>query len=205
MEAAESDDVEVCRAALIGLGIARHASGLPTITKAARSKDPTKRLIAAAALSNFDDPSVLPLLLSAAADDVETVRTSAVGFIASRSGAETASALIGLLQLPEPPAWVVPALATPIAGRVSSILAALETADESVAGHLVSALARMGTPEASSALVTVMSRAAVPARKVAATALGALRTKDAVETLRRVAVNDSDAEVRRIASLLLPG
>jgi HEAT repeat protein len=205
IDAARSEDADISRAALIGLGLTKLESALPALVKAARDGDSTKRLIATAALSNFQSPEVLPLLLLAVEDPAETVRTSAIGFISARPGADTAAALIELLRRPNALDWVVPALSAAVPGRIPAILSALSNADEALAGHLVSALARMGTPEATSAIVDIMSRPAVPARKVAATTLGALRTAPALDTLRRSATSDPDAEVRRIAALLLPG
>jgi HEAT repeat protein len=205
IDAAEAADADVSSAALIGLGITQLESALPTLMKAARDGDATKRLIATAALSNFRSPEVLPLLLLAVADAAETVRTSAVGFISARPGAETTAALIELLGQSNPPEWVGAALSAPASGKVSAILSALPGADEALAGQLVSALARMGTAESAAALVDIMSLPAVSARKVAATTLGALGTARAMDTLRRSAMSDPDAEVRRIAALLLPG
>jgi HEAT repeat protein len=203
MDAARSDDTDVSCAALIGLGITQLESALPTLMEAARDGDPTKRLIATAALSEFRSPEVLPLLLLAAFDAAETVRTSAIGFVSARPGAEAADALIELLRRPDAPDWALSALSAPASGKVPAILSALSFADDALAGQLVSALARMGSAEATSAIVDIMSLPAVPARKVAATTLGALRTARAIETLRRAAASDPDAEVRRIATLLL--
>jgi HEAT repeat protein len=205
IDAAQSADADVSRAALIGLGIAQLEPALPTLMRAARDGDPTKRLIAIAAISNFRNAEVLPLLLAAVDDAAETVRTSAIGFLSARPGAETSAALIDLLRRPNAEDWALSALSAPAPGRISAILSALRGADEALAGQLVSALARMGTPEASSAIVDVMSSPAVPARKAAATTLGALGTAAAMETLRRSAKSDPDADVRRIATLLLPG
>jgi HEAT repeat protein len=133
------------------------------------------------------------------------VRTSAIGFVSARPGAETAAALIELLRRPNAPDWALSALSAPVPGRVPAIVSALSGADDALAGQLVAALARMGTAEATSAIVDMMFLPAVPARKVAATTLGALRTARAIEILRRAAASDPDAEVRRIAALLLPG
>jgi HEAT repeat protein len=48
-----------------------------------------------------------------------------------------------------------------------------------------------------------MELPATPARKAAATALAAIRSKPALSALRRAAEADADPEVRRICALLL--
>jgi HEAT repeat protein len=98
---------------------------------------------------------------------------------------------------------VIPLLSVSNEGRVAGVMSALVTADEDLAPLLTSALARMHTPEASSALVHAMAMPWVPARKAAASALAALRSPEAFATLRHAAESDADPQVRQISSVLL--
>lgn len=204
LEAAESKDEDVRRASLIGLGLAHHPEALRALLDSSRASDPMTRLFAVSALSVLDAPEVLPALLEAARDPDDAVRRGARECLATRSGEETTRALIEALDASRDPEWIVTALSYPVEGRVRSIMSALANADERLARHLVSILGRMGTSEATGALVSAMALPSVTVRKVAAPTLGALATPDALAVLERVAREDADFEVRRVVSLLLP-
>jgi HEAT repeat protein len=199
---AGADDQDIRRAALVGLGMTRDPEVLATLAGAAEATDPMTRLIAISALSAFADKVVLEMLVGAISDSDDAVRTAALGCLSVRAGAEATDALIHLLRSNERPERVVLALASPAKGRVAAIGAALSTADEALARHLVSALGRMGTAEAVDALIEAMTMESPVVRKSAATTLGAIGTDAALETLHRAAKLDADPEVRRVAALL---
>ena len=76
-------------------------------------------------------------------------------------------------------------------------------ADDETAAVLTSALARLRGPNATAALVGVMTAPNVAARKAAASVLAALATREAVAVLQRGAREDPEREVRQICSLLV--
>ena len=202
--AATSSDADVRRAALVGLGIARRPEGEPLLVDATRSLDPATRLVAVSALADFDDSAaVLEALARTARDRDESVRNAAIGFLASRNGAAATGLLVDALGDARDPERVIAALSTPVAGRIDDLAAALATADDERAPHLVAALARMRQPAADVALQRALDGANPAARKAAAAAVAAQPGTDAALALRRVATADPDPEVRRVASLLL--
>jgi len=107
---------------------------------AVAAPDAMTRLIAASALASFDAPEVVPALAKAAEDREDSVRTAVLGCLASRHGAEGTAALIRLLEATTAPESVVHALSSPVEGRISGIVFALQSADERLANHLVSVL-----------------------------------------------------------------
>ena len=200
--AARSEDVDVMRAALIGLGIARRDDGLPILLEAARATDPATRVVAVAALSEYDGQDVLDALSRAATDPDAALRTTALGFLGARPGAEPTRALVELLATTSPQE-VVDALTVPVDGRVGAILAALDMCDDEIAPRLTSVLARMQRADAKAALFEALRSPNPAARKAAAATLAGLGERFALEAVQQVAQNDDDAEVRRVASLLL--
>jgi HEAT repeat protein len=201
--AAEDGEPDVQRAALIGLGIAKRPEGVPVVLRAAQSPDPATRLVAISALADSGSPHALPTLAAAARDRDENVCAAAVGFIAALPAPEATAVLVDLLQEPPFRDRVAPLLAIANDGRVPGIMAALGNADDELALLLTSALARMRTQEARTALQLVMSIPWVPSRKAAASALASLRTPEATATLRDAAARDADPQVRQISAVLL--
>ncbi|HLL52399.1 MAG TPA: HEAT repeat domain-containing protein, partial [Myxococcaceae bacterium] len=202
--AAQSEEADVRRAALIGLGLARRPEALPLLIAATQSPDPATRLVAISALADASSPHVLPALAKAARDTDESVRAAALGFLASNPSPEATAVLVDLLREPlVDRERLLRMLAMANEGRVAGLLGALETADDEVAKELTSALARIRTPEATTALLSTLSGAAVPARKAAATALASFGTLEATAALRRASETDPDLGVRQICSVLL--
>jgi HEAT repeat protein len=197
------DDSDIQRAAIIGLGVSRRAEALPLILAAAASADPATRLVALSAVAGFPAPEVVPALREAACDPSESVRTAAIGFLAYRPGVAATRALTDLLRTAAPSAQVLDALSIDIEGRLVGLVAALEEADDETAASLTSALARLRGPNATAALIGVMTAPNVAARKAAASVLGALATEEALAVLQRSATEDPEREVRQICSLLV--
>lgn len=202
--AIRSDDADMRRAALVGLGMSRRPEAEPLLLDAARSGDVATRLVAIAALADFEGSDGVMQALAAGCDDPDdAVRNAAIGFLATRTGADATRALIGRLACAGDPERVIEALAQPVDGRAAVIAQALATADDERAPHLVAALSRMQRAEADAFLRAACTYEHVPARKAAAHAVAAQRGPEARATLRRMAVDDPEPDVRRIVALLL--
>ena len=201
--AASSPEPDIRQAAIIGVGIARLAAGLPAVLTAARTGDVATRLLAVSSLAAFDDPEAILVLEGAAHDHEESVRNAALAALGQRPGSQAAQALIGLLRAPEHTRGAQQALATPVAGRIDVIVAALAGADDELAPLLTSALARLAEPAAFTALIGALGTGTLAARKAAAASLGALGTGEALRAVRTASVEDRDEEVRRICAVVL--
>ncbi len=204
-DASQAGDPDVRRAALIGLGISRRAEAEPILLESTMSLDPATRLVAVSAVADYESREVLGALERAAGDRDESVRTAAVGFLSSRSGAEATRSLVRILPRFPDRERVVDALSVWVDGRVEALVDGLAVADDEVAPQLVAALVRMRRPDAWRALADAMTLDNPAARKAVAAALPAVTTREAHEALTRAATEDADEEVRRIASLVLTG
>jgi HEAT repeat protein len=204
-DASHAGDPDVRRAALIGLGISRRAEAEPILLESTLSLDPATRLVAVSAVADYDSREVLGALERAAGDRDQSVRTAAIGFLSSRSGADATQSLVRILPRFPERERVVDALSVWVEGRVEALIDGLAGADDEVAPHLVAALVRMRRPDAWRALADAMTLANPAARKAVAAALPAVTTREAHDALTRAAAEDADEEVRRIASLVLTG
>jgi len=202
-QAASAADVDVQRAALIGLGLSRRKDALPILLAGASSPDDATRLVALSAMTGFDAKEVSQALAKAAEDSDENVRAAAIGFLSGHPGKDATRLLIDLLRVQTAKEPIVAALSLPVQGRIEGILEALSAADDETAPVLTSALARMHNEPGERALLQAMELPAAPARKAAAAALAAIRSKPALSALRHAAEADVDPEVRRICALLL--
>ncbi|MFL5443991.1 MAG: HEAT repeat domain-containing protein [Myxococcales bacterium] len=202
-QAASAPDADVQRAALIGLGITRRKDALPILLAGATSPEDATRLVALSAMTGFEGSEVPQALARAAEDTDENVRAAALGFLSGHPGKEATKLLIDLLPRQATKEPIVAALSLPVPGRIEGTLEALATADEEMAPILTSALARMHNEQGEQALLHAMELPATAARKAAATALAAIRSKPALAALRHAAEADADAEVRRVCALLL--
>jgi HEAT repeat protein len=199
--AASSNEPDVRRAAVLGLGIAARPRALPVLLKALESSDPATRLVAASAVGRLQLDEAAAALGKAARDPDPNVRSTAVSILAESPSMAATLALIQLLpDFPELDRLRL-ALSTPSPGRLAGVVSALTTADDETASVLSSALVRMHTQEAQQALLQVLQSEHVPARKAAATALGALGGVEALNALERSASDDPDTEVRKISAL----
>lgn len=203
LRAAASGDPDVCRAALIGMGIRKDAAALPVLLEKAHAHDAATRLVAISAVADFGGEDVELALEEAARDPDESVRTAAVGFLAARTGVRATRRLIALASYRPVRELVESSLAVPVEGRVEGLVQGLATADDEQAPRLVSALLRLRQPDATELLRGLLSLPNAAARKAAVAGLSARTDRDAREALRTAARNDPDAEVRRIATLLL--
>jgi HEAT repeat protein len=201
--AARSDDADVRRVALVGLGIARRPETLPLLLEAARGPDAATRLVAVSAMAGFHAPDVLDALADACRDADETVRTAAIGFLGARDTVEATLRLAELAAESGPSEQILGALARQSPGRVQGLVRALGAADDELAPILTAALARMHHPLARRALVDVLAASAPPARRAAAAAMAVIATPEMLEALRAAVENDPDLEVRRVCAASL--
>jgi HEAT repeat protein len=203
-QAVTSQDPDVKRAALVGLGIAHRNEDLHIILAEVGSTDAATRLLALSALVNFSSPKVFGILSSASTDADEQVRSAAMGFLAARPEHEATEALVELLNNDLTAEKAKQALLVPSHGRSAGILVALETANDEVAAVLVSILSRLGSRDSQSALLDAMRLQNVAARKAAATGLASQSSvPEMMSTLRQAAEHDLDPEVRQICRLLI--
>lgn len=201
--AATGGDLDQRRAALIGLGLSARPEAVPLLLRHARASDVATRLIAISALANFDTPETLEVLGSALHDRDDNVRAAAVGFLGKRGSTEATLLLAALLKDPATAERARTALCQPQAERVAGLSAALYAADDEHAIQLTHVLARLNQAEATAALFEALTVDNPAARKAAATTLVAIGSSEARGALRRMAKEDSDAEVRRVCHLLL--
>lgn len=83
--------------------------------------------------------------------------------------------------------------------RVATLTKSLSSRSEKTRLSAVLALAKLGEPETCKPLVTALADSSPRVRAVAATALGALEYTPALATLRRIASDDGDPDVRKAA------
>jgi HEAT repeat protein len=202
-QAASSTEIEIKRAALVGLGIAHRIEDLPIVLAAVRDSDMPTRLMALSALVSFSSPLVVGALSSATADEDEQVRSTAIQFLAGRPEQDATEVLVDLLGTELNRELAKAALLVPAAGRVAGLLIVLESASDEMAPRLISILSRIERPEARAALLSAMKLKNVAARKAAASGLSARQDREMTAALSDASDNDSDPDVRQICSLLL--
>jgi HEAT repeat protein len=203
LDAAASDELDLQRAALIGLGLSGRRDGIHVLLAHADSSDAATRLITLSALANVDGPETNASLVAALRDPDESVRMSALGFVATRRGAEATQTLAAFLVDPALGDQVRAALSVPHEHRVAGLSSALHGADDELALLITSLLARLNQPEATAALFEALTLPNGAARRAAATTLGAIGTREAMAALQRLSNEDHDPDMRRICSLLL--
>jgi HEAT repeat protein len=202
-KAAEADEPDIQRAALIGLGLTRNESSLPVIIEACRGPSAATRQVALFALQSFAAPEAVAALSDALDDADEGVRLAAIGLLAAMPAREATQRLVGALRDERVRSHIVQALAAPAHGRVEGLLEALQTADEELAPLLVSALGRVDPLDATGAMLEALRMTNGAARKAAAAMLAAQATHKSLSALKQQALEDPSDEVRRVCALLL--
>jgi HEAT repeat protein len=203
LDAASSTEIDLQRAALIGLGLSRRHAAMDILLSNANSSDAATRLITLSALSNIDAPQTFAALVAALRDPDESVRMAALGFVASKPGAEATQTLATFLTDPTLGDQVSAAISLPHEHRVAGLSSALQKADDELALLITGSLARLNRPEATAALFEALTLPNGAARRAAATTLGAIGSREALSALQRLSTEDPDAEMRRICALLL--
>jgi HEAT repeat protein len=201
--AAQSSEVDMQRAALLGLSLARHAAALPVLAAACSSADAATRLVAVSAAARFDGPEVVDILARAACDGDENVRSAALGFLSRHQGQRATEHLLELSKTAEPVTPIVAALSAPAPGRVARIARELSDADSERAVLLTSCLSRVGTEEATEALLGALELENAAARRAAVATLLAIGNRQGHGRIMRLAAEDLDPDVRRVCALYL--
>jgi HEAT repeat protein len=188
----------------MGMALTRRDAWLPLVIDASSDPDAATRLVSCSALAAFSSDDAAARLGDLAWDDPdESVRLAALSALGERTGPAAVAALVRLLARPEAQARVRELLATAVPGRIAGIVAALGEADDETASILTSALARMRTPEATSALAGALADSNPAARKAAAITAAAIGTSSLVDAMRARLTTDPDAEVRRVIASAL--
>jgi HEAT repeat protein len=202
-EFVDHEDLDLRRAALVGLGLAADHSSLPVLLAAASAGDATTRLVALSALTRFPDERVVALWLESARSGAEPLRVAAINLLAERPGLPAASGLVQLLLETGESNLMVSALAKDLEGRVSALENGLSRADDDQARVLVTCLVRSSAEDAQRAIYRGAVSPSAAVRRAVASALSGLNTPEARALLAEVAASDADAEVRSISHLHL--
>jgi HEAT repeat protein len=203
LDAAQSDELDLRRAALIGLGLAGRPAAIGILLANAGAEDAATRLITLSALANIEAPETLAALRRAARDPDESVRMAAIGFLGAGSGTEAVQILAGFLLDPVLGERARAVLSTPHEQRVAGLSSALQTANDELAVQLTGLLARLNRADATAALFEALTLPNAAARRAAATTLGAIGSREALAALQRLSVDDPDPAMRRICALIL--
>ena len=199
--ACRSDDPDLRRTAILGLGACKRAEALAILLREAASTDSTTRLYALSALAESESAQATDALVRGALDSSPLVQSAAFAVLTTRAGARATEWLIAQLGgVSQRQDEVLAALAQPVAGRIQGIMAALGSADSSLTPLLVGALAAMDSPDGQAALEATLALENVHARRSGARALTASDTSEARAILERVKHTDADDEVRRICT-----
>jgi hypothetical protein len=201
--AAASSDPDERRAGLVGVGMQASIAASAILLDAASSTDQATRLVALAGLARQSTEDALSALGRAISDPSPEVQAAAVSLLADRDDEGAAAVLVESALRSEPEHHAQRALSRPGSGRVAAILARLATADERGAPILVAALARMGVDTSAAALFETLAMANPAARAAAASSIVSLGVDGAVRAVSALAINDPDAEVRRVCAAAL--
>ena len=196
----DTTDADLHRAALVALGISKRPAALPMLASALSSSDAATRLVALSSLAELGVREALPFIAQAVRDPDEGVRVAATGYLGEhRDPAATLELLASLAENPgnQP---LIGALSRPLPGRCEEIERALSSADDSMAAALVGALSRMRTEESLDTLRRELRSPNDSTRRAAAAALTGMQDAASAEARANAALQDPDAEVRRICA-----
>ncbi|MEP7049111.1 MAG: HEAT repeat domain-containing protein [Pseudomonadota bacterium] len=198
-----SADAELHRAGLVALGISKRPEALPNLLLALESPIATTRLVALSALAELGFDETAPAIAARVLDEDEGVRVAALGFLAARTDATATRELLVLLSKDPGRQELIAALARPAPGRVEALARALTEADDEYASALVASLSRNAGEDARAALRAAFQSSHDAARRASAAALIAMQDPTSAPHLGAAALNDPDAEVRRICAAYL--
>lgn len=197
--AAASENHDLQRAAIIGMGTRPDAALRPVVAAALSSRDPAIRLVATSSIAAFAQAEV-ELRQVAVSDSDAAVRNAAIELLASRDDAAATSALVHVLEADPSSRAASAALSRTIDRRIPTLLELLTPAGEGLARALVGVLSRAESRAARAALDAAFLSSNVSARRAAARALSAILDDAARSSLARAATLDSDREVRRVCA-----
>jgi len=200
----DSDDPDLTRAALSGLGMIGHPDALPPLLAALRSPASSRRIDALNALGKREGPGVVDAIeWIAAADDDEKVVQAAIDALASLA---TPAAITTLMRLTSDPVRRdagIDALARLGVEQIDLIGEGLSHPQPSVRRSAVEALGRIKNTRASDLLSKALDDEDASVRLSAVNALVYLDTRSAQRRLVAMARTDSDASVRHAAQKAL--
>jgi HEAT repeat protein len=200
-EAADSPDLDVQRAAVVGVGERADPQLRPVLLAALASPDASIRLVAVSSIARFEATEAE---LGAAASDADAaVRSAALGLLASRTDSASSRVLLRMLTQDPESAALVAALAQEVDSRIATLLPVLDTANDSLARALVAVLSRSPSHQGRTALDVAFASHNAASRRAAARVLSLLLDDSAKSSLARAANGDDDAEVRRLCAAAL--
>jgi ParB family chromosome partitioning protein len=201
-----SEDRDMARAAIRGIGHVGNAEALSCLERFLHVPETWRRLEGVSAIASRSEPRVAQLLQwTAAADDHPEVSAAAIDALARIGAREDAQgvaatrALVALAAERDVREAVVAALATLPHRLVGEIAGGLRHPVVEVRRACVEALGRMKRPEASRALEEALSDAMPAVRLTAIAELRHLGTRAPERALINLARADPDAAVRRAA------
>lgn len=200
---AQHADLDMRRAALVGLGLARDSESLQILISAATDSDPSTRLVALSSLAALPGDDVVEVLARASEDGSEVLRAAAMSLLSERPGRAAAEALVDLLARHGERDALMTALSAPREGRVPALLNKIEEADDDLSHLLMSCLARNGSPEAVAGAYQALASSNRAARKAAVATVSAFGSQEARTLLEQLSTRDSDPDVRRSCLLYL--
>ncbi len=203
VSAVGSDDADERRAALVGLGQRVRPEALPLLLEAAHSPDLATRLIAISGLASQPSTGALQEVVRAARDPDPEIRDAALSLLADRDDPDASRALVAVAldTALDHPAHI--ALSRPSANRIAALVDRLASTSDHTAAILAAALARMADPRATAALFGLLATASSAARGAVASVLVAMNAEGARAAVTRLANDDADPDVRRIAAALV--
>ena len=204
-DAADDPDLDLRRAALVGLGLQKREGDLPLLLKASRDADNATKLIALSSLNSFQNTQALQRLIAALFDSEEQIKDAAINLLALRPEPEASTALASMINPSKAGDRIRLALTQPSPGRLAGLLVAMGGATDENAFLIASILGRLPNGEGKRGLLSAMLMPNPAARKAAATLLGSFKDSEVLETLAQAAENDPDEGVRAVSALVLEG
>jgi HEAT repeat protein len=197
--AAASANLDVRRAAVVGIGERKDGALRGLLLNALMSADSALRMVALSSLARLEDPEA-ELERVALGDRDAVVQRAAIELLANRATEAATQALIHVLERDSSSKEAVTALGQNIEARVSYVLAQLERADDALARVLLMALSRAEPRVYRAALDTAFASPNARTRAATARVFSLLADDAAKASLARAATLDADPEVRRICA-----
>ncbi len=197
--AAEAADLEIKRAAIVGIGTRNEEALRDVLLEALRSTDSSVRLVATSSIAAFSGAEA-ELERMGATDPDAGVRRAAVELLAGGAGPEATAGLVRIFQRDPNAKDALAALGRHVDGRIPALLSHLADADETLARGIVMVLARAESRAGRAALDVAFESANPATRRATARALGLIADAAAHASLARAATLDADPEVRRICA-----
>jgi len=196
---AVSSNLDLLRAALVGIGERKDEALRDLVLAALKSPDSTTRTVALSSYSRFEGAEAE--LERVSLDDTDPgVRQAAIELLGSRESAAATQALIHVVARGQSSDAALLALRQNVEARIPSLLAELERADDTLARQLLLTLSSAESRHYRAALEAAFSSNNVSTRRATARVLSLLADDAAKSSLARAAALDTDPEVRRISA-----